>query len=43
MGAIGYLIIVSQLFTAVALKYLWNIMNIMQFLIFMETWMIMLP
>ena len=36
-------LIVLNLFLAMALKYLWNAMNILQFLIFMREWQIYLP
>ena len=39
----SYVVIVPQAFFAMALKYLWNFMNLLQFLIFMLMWQIKLP
>ena len=36
-------ILVLQIFLAMGLKYLWNIMNLLQFLIFMQMWTITFP
>ena len=36
-------IIILQVFLHFGLKYLWNIMNLIQFLIFMQMWLIQLP
>ena len=36
-------LIALNLFLAMALKYLWNAMNILQFLIFMREWQIYVP
>lgn len=36
-------LVILNLFLAMALKYLWNAMNILQFLIFMREWNIYLP
>ena len=36
-------LIILQVFLAIGLKYLWNIMNLLQFLIFMQMWQIVLP
>lgn len=36
-------LLVLNIFLAMALKYLWNAMNILQFLIFMREWKIYLP
>ena len=36
-------IILLQIFSSLGLKYLWNIMNLLQFLIYMRLWQINLP
>ena len=36
-------ILIAQVFLHFGLKYLWNIMNLIQFLIFMQMWLISLP
>ena len=41
--SLSIFIIIPQGFFAMALKYLWNIMNLLQFLIFMLMWQIKLP
>ena len=43
MTTLSIVIIILQFFLAMGLKYLWNIMNLLQFLIFMQTWQILLP
>lgn len=37
------MILLLQVFLAMGLKYLWNIMNLLQFLIYMQMWLISLP
>ena len=36
-------VFIIQIFSSFGLKYLWNIMNLLQFLIYMQMWMIKLP
>lgn len=36
-------LVILQIFMAIGLKYLWNIMNLLQFLIFMQMWVISIP
>ena len=43
MATLSLGILILQIFLAMGLKYLWNIMNLLQFLIFMEIWQISLP
>ena len=43
MATLSVSILVLQIFLAMGLKYLWNIMNLLQFLIFMQMWLISLP
>lgn len=43
MATISLALIALQLIAAMGLKYLWNIMNLLQFLIFMQQWLIKLP
>ena len=43
MAGLSVGILVLQLFLAMGLKYLWVIMNLLQFLIFMQMWLIALP
>ena len=38
---VGMLIV--QAFLYLGLKYLWNLMNLLQFLIFMQMWLVSLP
>ncbi len=43
MAGLSLVILFLQIFLAMGLKYLWNIMNLLQFLIFMQMWLISLP
>ena len=43
LAGISIGILILQIFLAMGLKYLWNIMNLLQFLIFMQMWLISLP
>lgn len=43
MTSLSIGLIVLQVFLAMGLKYLWNIMNLLQFLIYMQMWLISLP
>lgn len=43
MAGLSLIILFLQIFLAMGLKYLWNIMNLLQFLIFMQMWLISLP
>ena len=36
-------VLVLQCFLYMGIKYLWNFMNLLQFLIFMQMWLISLP
>ena len=43
MKDISIAIIILQVFSSLGLKYLWNIMSLLQFLIYMRMWQIKLP
>ena len=43
MKDVSIAIILLQVFSSLGLKYLWNIMNLLQFLIYMRMWQIKLP
>ena len=36
-------VLILQCFLYLGIKYLWNFMNLLQFLIFMQMWLISLP
>ncbi len=43
MSGVSVGLLILNLFLAMGLKYLWNLMNLLQFLIFMQMWQIKLP
>ena len=43
MSGLSIGLLVLNLFLAMGLKYLWNLMNLLQFLIFMQMWQVKLP
>ena len=43
VATISWGLVILQVVLAFGLKYLWNIMNLLQFLIFMVLWYIRLP
>jgi len=43
MAGITVGVLILQCFLYLGIKYLWNFMNLLQFLIFMQMWQITLP
>jgi len=43
MSGISLGLLVLNLFLAMGLKFLWNLVNLLQFLIFMQMWQVKLP
>ena len=43
MTNFSLVVFILQIVSSFGLKYLWNIMNLLQFLIYMQMWMIKLP
>ena len=43
MASVTVGVLILQAFLYLGLKYLWNLMNLLQFLIFMQMWLVSLP